>query len=593
MLGGTTRAPLANIKLQLPTAALSGIHSKLVRLIQLTIFMTLVGVAFAGSKVAPDLQAISSSTVDVIVQFVKPPTKQQLKLLGSYGRMKHIFEGIKAAHLTLPVSAIQALANNPSILYLSPDRNMDGSLDLADQATNAATWQQYGLAGTGIGVAIIDSGVSLKNDLKTADTLGSRIVDNESFEGDRNPSELYGQGTHLAGIVAGNSADSTGQNFARTFKGIAPNANIINLDVLDQMGSGTESGVIAAIQRAIQLQSTCNIRVINPSLGHPIYESYTLDPLCQAVEQAWPVGIVVATAAGNYGRENAQDIHGYRTIASPGNDPYVITVGATSMNGTPYRTDDAVSRYSSKGPTLIDHVLNPDLAAPGSNLVSQLASPTCTLIAQYFETQVNSALYCPGCATLRTDSTASISYFRLSGTSLTTPMVSDAAALRMQYQPSLTPDQVKTRLIKTAAKILPQYSTGTDILTHVKFSSQTDIFALGAGYLDIAAALSSSYTVRFPALSPVAVYDPATNTVTIVRDLSVVWGNSVVWGDSVVWGALVFQGSVGLRSVVWRNSVVWGDTTNSGFSVVWGDAGNLDVGMTATSADDGHEGLGV
>ena len=253
MLGGTTRAPLVNIKLQLPTAAFSGIHSKLVRLIQLTIFMTLVGVAFAGSKVAPDLQANSSSTVDVIVQFVKPPTKQQLKLLGSYGRMKHIFEGIKAAHLTLPVSAIQALANNPSILYLSPDRNMDGSLDLADQATNAATWQQYGLAGTGIGVAIIDSGVSLKNDLKTADTLGSRIVDNESFEGDRNPSELYGQGTHLAGIVAGNSADSTGQNFARTFKGIAPNANIINLDVLDQMGSGTESGVIAAIQRAIQL----------------------------------------------------------------------------------------------------------------------------------------------------------------------------------------------------------------------------------------------------------------------------------------------------------------------------------------------------
>src|SRR5262249_35801728 len=161
---------------------------------------------------------------------------------------------------------------------------------------------------------------------------------------------------------------------------------------------------------------------------------------------------------------------------------------------------------------------NPDLATPDSNLVSLLASPTCTLIAQYPETHVNSALYCAGCATLGTDSTASSSYFRLSGTSLATRMVSGAAAPRMQYQPSLTPDQGKARLMKTAAKILPQYSTGTDILTYVKFSSQTDIFALGAGYLDIAAALSSSDTVRFPALSPIAVYDSATKTLTIVRD---------------------------------------------------------------------------
>src|SRR5579864_1402698 len=585
--GGTARAPLAKIAPRILTSLLSGVRSKLTRLIQLTVILALAGVAFAGSKIAPDLQANSSSTVDVIVQFVNPPTKQQLKQLGSYGRMKHIFTGIKAAHLSLPMSVVQALANDPTILYISPDRNMAGSLDLADSTTNATVaWQQYGVDGTGVGVAIIDSGVSLKNDLKTKDTLGSRIVYSESFVSGLDASDGFGHGTHVAGIVAANGADSTGPNFARTFKGIAPNANIINLRVLDQTGAGTESGVIAAIQRAIQLQSTYNIRIINLSLGHPIYESYTLDPLCQAVEQAWQAGIVVVTAAGNYGRDNSNGRHGYGTIASPGNDPYVITVGATSMNGTPYRTDDTIASYSSKGPTLIDHIVKPDLVAPGNNIISLLASPTCTLLAQYPKTQVNSTTYCTNCETLGTYSTASASYFRLSGTSMATPMVSGAVALLMQYQPSLTPDQVKARLMKTSAKMLPQYSTGTDILTLAKFNNQSDIFSVGAGYLDIAAAMASTDTVTMPALSPVAVYNSATKTVTILRDFS------VVWGDSVVWGSVVFNGSIGSQSVVWGSSVVWGDTTLSGFSVVWGGAVGLDTAMSAMSADDGDEDLG-
>ncbi len=110
-------------------------------LIRLTVLLALAGLAFAGSKIAPDLQAHSSPTADVIVQFVNPPTKQQLKQLGAYGRMKHIFDGINAAHLTLPMSVVQALANDPSVLYISPDRDMAGALDLADPTTNAtAAW---------------------------------------------------------------------------------------------------------------------------------------------------------------------------------------------------------------------------------------------------------------------------------------------------------------------------------------------------------------------------------------------------------------------------------------------------------------------
>src|SRR5205807_507643 len=161
---------------------------------------------------------------------------------------------------------------------------------------------------------------------------------------------------------------STGPFFSQTFKGIAPGANIVNLRVLDENGSATDSQVIAAISQAINLKSKYNIRVINLSLGRGVYESYKLDPLCQAVERAWKAGIVVVVAAGNNGRN--QPTNGYWTINAPGNDPYVLTVGAMKTQGTPDRSDDTIASYSSKGPTLIDHISKPDVVAPGNLLVS-------------------------------------------------------------------------------------------------------------------------------------------------------------------------------------------------------------------------------
>src|SRR5207248_8780668 len=159
-----------------------------------------------------------------------------------------------------------------------------------------------------------------------------------------------------------------------TFQGIAPGANLINLRVLDQNGAGTDSAVIAAISQAIALKPRLNIRVLNLSLGRPVYESYKLDPVCQAVEAAWKNGIVVVVAAGNNGR--FQDTNGYGTITSPGNDPYVITVGAMKPMGTPDRSDDLIASYSSKGPTIVDHIVKPDVVAPGNLLVSTETSST-------------------------------------------------------------------------------------------------------------------------------------------------------------------------------------------------------------------------
>src|SRR5205823_3748297 len=142
------------------------------------------------------------------------------------------------------------------------------------------------------------------------------------------------------------------------------NAKLISLRALDANGQGTDSSVISAIDRAIDLKDVYGIRVVNLSLGRTVQESYLQDPLCQEVEKAWQAGLVVVVAAGNDGRDNSRGTNGYATIASPGNDPYVITVGAMKDMATTTRGDDLIASYSSKGPTLRDHVAKPDIVAP-------------------------------------------------------------------------------------------------------------------------------------------------------------------------------------------------------------------------------------
>src|SRR5258708_5297883 len=295
-------------------------------------------------------------------------------------------------------------------------------------------------------------------------------------------------------------------------QGVASRVNLINLRVLDANGNGTDSAVVLAIQRAIQLKKSYNIRVINISLGRRVAEPYSLDPVCQAAEQAWKAGIVVVVAAGNYGRDNTMSTNGYATITAPGNDPYVITVGATSTHGTDGTNDDTVTSYSSKGPTLLDHVIKPDLVAPGNRLVS-LAATGSTLDRNFAANEVNPQLYGSYSNTA--------SYFRLSGTSMAPPMVSGAVALMLETSAVLNPDQVKARLMKTASKSYPAFSTATST-SGASFDIQYDIFTVGAGYLHTYAAVASNETPSGTALSPVAVRDLSGN-VLLKADSSSVW----------------------------------------------------------------------
>ncbi len=328
------------------------------------------------------------------------------------------------------------------------------------------------------------------------------MVYRQSFIG-RVQHDDYGHGTHVAGIAAGNGSSSSQPGAFRTFRGIAPNANLLDLRVLDRDGMSNDSVVIAAVQQAVQLKGKYNVRVINLSLGRPIYESCTQDPICEAAEAAWKNGIVVVIAAGNLGRNS------YATILSPGNSPHAITVGAMKTMQTPARTDDLIASYSSKGPTYIDLTVKPDVVAPG-NLVSSLMAPGSALAGLYPGNVVPTSQYTTA------SNAPSGRYIHLSGTSMATPVVSGAAALLLQRDPTLSPDTVKARLMKTAYKTFPLASVATDPTTGAVYPSTYDIFTVGAGYLDIGAALTNSDTAYYPALSPSVYYNSLLNTAILV-----------------------------------------------------------------------------
>jgi serine protease AprX len=546
------------------------------------IILALVAIAAAKTeKLAPELRnQRDGHTVNVIVQYKAQPTADDHRRLATHGaRHNGDLSLIHGMMVSVPANRVNRLSDDPSVKFISPDRRLGGYLTNTAPAINAPYAWSLGLSGIGIGVAVIDSGMVdkkngsvKKSDLNKSGTGDSRIVYSQSWVNDGlGTADGFGHGTHVAGIIGGSDYNSTGD--VLTFKGIAPNVQLINLRVLDRNGSGTDSSVIAAIDTAIQLKSKYNIRVINLSLGRPVYESYTLDPLCQAVEAAYQAGIVVVVSAGNDGRDNSAGTNGYGTITAPANDPYVITVGAMKSMGTPTRADDQIATYSSKGPTAIDHIAKPDLVAPGNLVVSIIENASSTLATTYPQNAIPLSYYVTG------GSTAASSYFALSGTSMAAPAVSGAVALLLQQNSKLTPDQVKARLMKTAYKTFPQYSTYTDPTTGVTYTDQYDLFTVGAGYLDVQAALANTDSFKGVATSPMVAYDSTTQSVYFVNNNFAVWGGSSNWSSFAVWGGNAFTssqfavwgGSNPYASfAVWGGSAPWGSNTNNGFFAVWG-----------------------
>ncbi len=478
---------------------------------------------------------------------------------------------IHSAALTLPRRNLAKLAALPFVSHLS----YDGAVRKCDEFTVASSgagtaYQKNALTGLGIGVAVVDSGMRQVDDLNDPVTSNRRITAQQNFvPGTYDPTDWCGHGTHVSGIIGGAGQQSTGSQYTHTFYGIARRANLINVRVLDANGAGSVSTAVAGIQWVIANQKAYNIRVLNLSLGHPVGDSYTNDPLCQAVENAWKAGIVVVCAAGNNGRLNAAvtktDTNegwgtAYGSIQSPANDPYVITVGATK-NADGNRADDKIATYSSRGPSRIDLVLKPDIVAPGNRIVSLYAFNT-TLYAWNTSTGngLPMASYWNGGSSQSPlpvmSGQYSAEYFVLSGTSMAAPVVSGAAALMLQASPNLTPDTIKARLMVSADKWLDP--TGT-----------ADPCTYGAGYLNIPAALASTVTPTQPALSPqLSVVNGLIKINTNVIGSANIWGSRAVSGVSTLYGSRAVSGvstinasrAVSGVSTLYSSSV-WGDTS--------------------------------
>ena len=410
---------------------------------------------------------------------------------------------------------LKALANDSRVKSIHLDRPTKSFAGRTAVTIGARAVQELmGYDGAGVGVGVIDSGITAwHDDLTAANGQGQRVAHFADFvNGYTQPYDDFGHGTHVAGIVAGNGRDMNG---ART--AIAPGAQIIALKALDGEGHGTISMIIAAIDYAVANKDALNIRVLNLSLGATVTESYNTDPLTLAAKRAVDAGIVVVASAGNRGK--------YGTIGSPGNAPWVITVGASSHNGTVLRQDDTIASFSSRGPTMYDLDVKPDLVAPGHGTVS-LSDPVSlfyTTKSQYLLGGLVGTPYTP--------------YLTLSGTSMAAPAVAGTVALMLQANPTLTPNLVKAILQFTA-----QEYPGYDALTQ------------GTGFLNSrGAVVLAEY---FQQAVPGSPY-PSMNG----------WSKQIFWGNKRVHGGVPVPGAT-----AWGAGVVWGSTeTPSGNHVVWGD----------------------
>jgi serine protease AprX len=447
------------------------------------------------------------------------------------GNLKRQLAIINSQVAEVPNGALKSLANDPLVARVSLDRFAAGAMERTGITIGAtAVRQALGYDGFGVGVAIIDSGVSAWHDDLTGAGQAQRVVRFVDFVRNRSTAyDDYGHGTHVAGIVAGNGYDSSG---ARS--GVAPAANLIVLKALDGSGRGRISDVIAALDYAVANKDALNIRVVNLSLATGVYESYNTDPLTLAAQRVVAAGIVVVAAAGNNGRsENGRALYGGTT--APGNAPWVLTVGASSHAGTIDRADDTMAVFSSRGPTAIDDTAKPDLVAPGVGIesLSDPESALYSLDAPYLLSGTIATAYRP--------------YLSLSGTSMAAPVVSGTVALMVQANPALTPNQVKAILQYTALVY-----AGPDALT------QGAGFLNAKGAVELASYLAAPSSTGYPSSSSG-------------------WGRRLIWGNRLVRGGRLTSGAS-----AWSTAVNWGALkTPNGQSIEWGvlcSGGSCDSG---------------
>ena len=437
----------------------------------------------------------------------------------------------------------------------NPDSNdSSDEMGLSSYATILGADQVSG-HGSKSTVAVFDSGVAEHHDLKkmldkSFDFVGINGVELKGNE----EVDAFGHGTHVSGIISGEGKSSDDQ------KGISK-ANILSLRVIGDEGWGRTSDLIRAINWVINNKDKYKIVVGNLSLGHPAFQSYRDDPLCQAVRRMVDAGIVAVVSAGNMGK-----LSGYPkvwgAITSPGIEPSAITVGAVNTMGTLTHKDDIATSYSSRGPT-IDGLFKPDLVAPGNAIIAPMSE------LSWLEVNYPGLVY-------------DEDYIRMSGTSMAAGFVSGVAARILERNKDLSPNQVKLILLLTAIKLdsphlleqgngLVNAKTAVDLAKEIDVKKQelkkeVDPF----WYLSLDGEKCKEDKLG-PHCEPVwaggafAYSDRVVNSPLVQASSDKLWGSGMIWSEGLFWT----DGFYWAESFFAPGSDIWDRTTGSG--MMWTD----------------------
>jgi serine protease AprX len=382
--------------------------------------------AYVPDTLLSAIQQNAKQSYDVIVEGA--PTQKSAALAARFGaagiapgQVKQQFQSIDGLHATLTGNQIVALAKTPFVSAILANEAVEQTgIGLTTYNTQLWSWSVAApvdwLTGSPKAptIAIVDSGIDT-----TRSDFGGRVLGQVNLASmtPNSPGDGYGHGTFVAGIAAGSAAG---------YAGAAPTANLLSLDVMNDRGEASVADVVNACDWILQNKGAYNIKVANFSLHAVNRASVLFDPLDQAVEKLWLNGVTVVAAAGNYAVNGAQS----GVQFAPGNDPFVITVGAADTMGTYSQADDTAAPWSAWGYTP-DGFMKPDLAAPGRYMIGPVSA------GAYLTTE-------------RPDKVVSPGYMQLSGTSFAAPVVSGAAAMLLAQHPTWTPDQVKGALMLSA-----------------------------------------------------------------------------------------------------------------------------------------------
>ncbi len=373
---------------------------------------------FTGSPESPLVGHATLPALDTTSPTIGKPSVLELR----FGQPITRAMALQQREITLEVSFSENCSTS-----LIPGYNDYDSDTYYPEVAGATALHELNVTGKGVTVAVLDSGLWEHKHLRY-DTQGKdRVLGRYDAILDREGGQVFdesGHGTHMTSVIAHSEPITRGDSTGKRYKGIAPDVNIVAIKAFDTSGQGDFLDIIRGLQWVLDNQHALAIRVLNLSFAARPRWPYAQDPINQAVMRIWQAGITVVAAAGNEGPEAM-------TVGSPGNLPYIITVGAVTDSWTPEtRNDDYIPDFSSRGPTPTGHI-KPDLVAPGGHIAGVMR-PGASLTKQHPDYMLNNG------------------QFVMTGTSQASALVSGIAALLLQLEPSLYPNDIKCMLMSSA-----------------------------------------------------------------------------------------------------------------------------------------------